>query len=177
MESNDDGDNIRELNIPEIEQYLDSHKKQIIDDDFVNHLIEVCNSTNTISDSSSLLSKVLDYMINVADDRGAFIDLWYESASKLDPQSRRIFFYETKLNSEEKVRSNTMYSREYEKQWFTNRANYRTIVLEGNCDKCKQPNIITLSHDAHRNLIKANSKQKFDCKSCNSKDSCVLSTF
>jgi hypothetical protein len=31
MESNDDGDNIRELNIPEIEQYLDSHKKQIID--------------------------------------------------------------------------------------------------------------------------------------------------
>jgi hypothetical protein len=31
MESNDNGDNIRELNIPEIEQYLDSHKKQIID--------------------------------------------------------------------------------------------------------------------------------------------------
>jgi len=31
MESNDDSDKIRELNIPEIEQYLDSHKKQIMD--------------------------------------------------------------------------------------------------------------------------------------------------
>jgi hypothetical protein len=149
---------------------------------FVNHLIEICNSTNTIYDSSSLLSHVLDYVINVADDRSSFIDLWYESASELDPDSKRTFLYETKLNTEQKVINNIIgYSKEYEKQWFDNRADYNTIVLEGNCEKCKKPNVIMLSHDDHRNLIKTDgvseSKQKFDCKFCNSKASCVLTTF
>ena len=31
-------------------------------------------------------------------------------------------------------------------QW----ANYDTIVLEGNCEKCKQPNVIMLSHEDHK---------------------------
>ena len=82
-------------------------------------MIEICNSTNKIDDTSSLPSYVLDYAINEADDRRSFIDLWYESASELDPDSKSIFFYETKLSTEQRVRNNIIdYSKEYEKQWF-----------------------------------------------------------
>ena len=153
---------------------------------FVNYLAEICNSSNEIYDITSLAYYVLDYMINEAQDRNLFIDLWYESANKLDSDSKELFLYESKLNVEQKVINNIVKGRssEYEKQWFVNRADYQTIVLEGNCEKCKHPNVIMLSHDDYRNLVKNNiidgmlgSKQKFDCKYCNSKNCVVISTF
>jgi hypothetical protein len=122
-------------------------------DNFVNYLIEACNSTNTtIYDSSSLLSYVLDYMINVANNRSSFIDLWYESAIKLDPYSRRIFFYEILKRKLEVI---YVIPKNLKNNWFANGANYNTIALEGDCEKCKQPNVITLLHKDHRYLIKA----------------------
>ena len=122
-------------------------------DNFVNYLIEACNSTNTtIYDSSSLLSYVLDYMINVANNRSSFIDLWYESAIKLDPYSRRIFFYEILKRKLEVI---YVIPKNLKNNWFANGANYNIIALEGDCEKCKQPNVITLLHKDHRYLIKA----------------------
>lgn len=153
---------------------------------FVNHLIEVCDSTNTIYDIALLLSYVLNYVINEAYDRNLFIDLWYESANELDSDSKSIFLYETKLNIEQKVRDNIIgYTKEYEKQWFASRVDYQKIVLEGNCEKCKQPSVVILSHAEHKKLVKNSNifdrisrrEQKFDCKHCNSKDSCVFTTF
>jgi hypothetical protein len=90
--------------------------------------------------------------------RNLFIDLWYESANKLDPVSRRIFLYESKLNVEQRVKNNvTGYSKEYEKQWFASRADYQRIVLEGDCEKCKRLNVIILTHENYRNLVKNSS--------------------
>ena len=79
--------------------FIDKLERRGLFDNFVNLLVEVCNSTNTIYDSPSLLSYVLDYTINVANNRSSFIDLWYESASELDPNSRRTFLYEIKLST------------------------------------------------------------------------------
>jgi hypothetical protein len=166
--------------------FFDGLMKKGLFDNFVNHLIEICNiNNNTIYDVTSLLSHVLDYAINDALDRNSFIDSWYESASELDPDSKKIFLYETKSNVEQKIRNNIMgYSKEYEKRWFAKRADYNTIVLEGNCEKCKHPSVVELSHDDHRNLIKnstfdqiSGNKQKFSCKYCNSEDTCMLLTF
>ena len=160
-------------------------KNRNLFDNFVNHLVEICNLNNRIGDATSLLSYVLDYVINEAYDRSSYIDLWYESASELDTDSKKIFLYESKLNVEQKIRNNIMgYSKEYERQWFVKKSDYNTIVLEGICEKCKQPNVIELSHDEHRNLIKnsifdqvSGNKQKFDCNYCHCKNSCVLLTF
>ena len=61
----------------------------------------------------------LDYVINEAYDRSLFIDVWYESMNELEPSNKRIFLYETKLNIEQKIRSNILgYSKKYEKKWF-----------------------------------------------------------
>jgi hypothetical protein len=166
--------------------FFDKLERRGLFGNFVSHFSDVCSSINALHDITSLVSYTLNEIINEAYDRNLFIDLWYESASELDSDSKKIFLYETKLNIEQKVIDNVIgYSKEFEKQWFANRADYDTIVLEGNCEKCKHPNILTLSHDEHRNLIKkrgifdriSGSKQKFDCKFCDSKGSCVLATF
>ena len=64
------------------------------------------------------------------------------------------------------------------------RSDYNTIVLEGDCEKCRQPNVIALSYKVYRGLIKKRSsldytsgnesKCKFNCKYCHSKNSCTL---
>ena len=78
---------------------------------FVNYLAEICNSSNEIYDITSLAYYVLDYMINEAQDRNLFIDLWYESANKLDSDSKELFLYESKLNVEQKVINNIVKGR------------------------------------------------------------------
>ena len=165
-----------------LEIFFDKLENKELFRNFVNYLIEMCNnSSNAIYDITSLLSYTLDYMINEAQDRNLFIDFWYESANKLDSDSRRIFLYETKLNVEQKVKNKILgYSKEYEKQWFASKADYQRIVLEGDCEKCKQPNVIILTHDDYRNLVKNSSiidgirisTQKFDCKYCKIKNRC-----
>jgi hypothetical protein len=126
-------------------------------------------------------------LLNEAPDRNLFIDLWYGSANELDPEGRNIFLYKRKLEIEENFRNNSIkgYSKEYEKQCFDNRANYEEIVLEGECRDCKKFNIATLSHDEYRTLIrdigswetKVGSLHKFDCRHCQSRNSCSLITF
>ena len=153
---------------------------------FVNHLIGLCDSTDSIYDITSLLSYVLNHVINKASDRNLFIDLWYESANELDSDGKSIILYEIKLNIEQKVMGNIIgHTKEYENQWFANRGDYQKIVLEGNCDKCKQPSVVILSHAEHKKLVKNSNvfdrifsrEQKFDCKHCNSKDSCIFTIF
>ena len=40
--------------------------------------------------------------------------------NELEPNNKRIFLYETKLNIEQKIRSNILgYSKEHEKKWYT----------------------------------------------------------
>ena len=45
-------------------------------DNFVNHMIHICNSDCAINEVELLLSYALDYVINEAYDRSLFIDVW-----------------------------------------------------------------------------------------------------
>jgi hypothetical protein len=150
--------------------------------DYVSFVIHL----NRINSIFHLVSVALNFMLNQAPKRNLFIDLFYESANGLDSEGKKIFLYERKLDIEENVRNNPKgYSREYEKQYFANRADYYKVVLEGECSRCKKPNVIIISHDEYKSLIqdidvfgtKRGSVYKFDCRFCGSKESCSLSTF
>jgi hypothetical protein len=170
-----------------LRKYLTRLQYKEIFDKFIDGINKVCNSDTRNFGIISLVGYALEYLLNDAPDRNQFLDLWYESANELDPEGRNIFLYKRKLEIEENFRNNSIkgYSKEYERQWFANRKNYDKIVLEGECHNCKESNIIILTHDEYRTLIrnigswniKVGNIRKFDCQYCQSKNSCSLTTF
>jgi hypothetical protein len=152
---------------------------------FVDYVTSVVH-ISPIRDTRDLVSVVLNFMLNRAPERDLFIDLFYESSNGLGSEGREIFLYQRKLDIEKNVRNNPNgYSKEYEKQCFATRADYNNIVLELECNECKKCSTIILDHDKHKSLIRDigsfglrhGNIQKFDCKHCQSQNSCSLLTF
>lgn len=168
-----------------LKEFVDNLQNKKLFSKFVDYVIFVLH-LNPIRDTFHLLSVVLNFILNNAPERNMFIDLFYDSANKLGSEGKEIFLYERKLEIEENFKNNIRrYSREYEKQCFVERADYKKIVLEVECNECKKSGIIKLSHDQYKSLIldanvfgiKLGSVQKFDCEYCQSKESCSLLTF
>lgn len=60
------------------------------------------------------------------------------------------------------------------------RADHESIVLKGNCEKCKQGTTVIISYFEYRNkstLVDRNDPIRLDCKICNTKDSYVIPKF
>ncbi len=60
------------------------------------------------------------------------------------------------------------------------RADHKSIVLKGNCEKCKQETTVIISYFDYKNkttLLDQNDPIRLDCEICKTKDSYIIPNF
>lgn len=66
-----------------------------------------------------------------------FVDLWEEAIGELDPETRKLFLYDQKLDYDQKMCSRSI-TKEYEMLRNDLRQDAKVIALEGFCHECNQ---------------------------------------
>ena len=147
----------------------------------VNHIILVCNSNLSIRSLEQLFYKVMDFGFDDREDRRNFLDLFHETIEELEPEVKDIVLYQMKLSAERKFEIKKNYlSRRYERYRFMYRANYESIVLEGNCENCNVESIVIWSYIDYRKKFSTLNRDdpiRLDCENCKTKNSFIIPNF
>jgi hypothetical protein len=175
------GDNYPYANIF-YKSFYKKTKEEGVFDKLVMHMVDLCNSNKKMENVDDLLESIYDLAFKDKADRRKFFDLWYENLEEQKPEVKDIFLYQMKLSAERRFfeAKNRQLSRKYEREQFKFRADHEKIVLEGNCEKCKQPTIVVCSYTEYRERfadMDGNDIVKFDCQSCKTKGSCIIPNF
>lgn len=97
-------------------------------------------------------------------------------------ETKNILLYKQKLFIErEFLLQARKKTKEVEKKQFDNRFEYNKIILEGFCGICEQSNIVTSQILQYKKMlidnIDENNNLLFDCKKCNTENSCIIPPF
>ena len=150
-------------------------------DKFIHHIIDLYNSNLSIKNISHLFTYAAEMRFKDKEISENFLNLYRETIEESDPDVQEIVLHQLKLLTERRFEDKMNYlSKDYEKYRFMFRTDYESIVLEGNCEKCKQRTILILSYFEYRKksvLVDLNDPIRLDCKICNAKDSYVIPNF
>jgi hypothetical protein len=174
------GDNHPYSNIYYKELYRKINDEGVFDK-LVSHIISLCdNNIRLIPDMEHLLLYALEFDFECKHDRKRFLHLQTAVIEKLPPDVKDIVLYEIKLSIERKFQMSRRYlSREYEKQCFRSRANHKTIILEGCCEKCRQYSIVRWSYAYYKEkqIELHNNNIRYHCPKCKIKFGCIIPVF
>jgi hypothetical protein len=144
-------------------------------------MIDQCNSNLSIKNIPHLFNYAVTVEFKDKEVSKNFLDLYRETIDELNPEVQDIVLYQLKLSTERRFEDKNNYlSKDYEKLRFMFRADHKSIVLEGNCEKCKQRTITVISYFEYRKrfvLAERDNPIRLDCEICNTKDSYVISYF
>jgi hypothetical protein len=156
-------------------------KDKEVFDKFIQHMIGQCNSNLSIKNIPHLFTYAVSMEFKDKEVSKNFLDLYRATIKELDPEVQNIVYYQLKLSTERRFEDKMNYlSKDYEKHRFMFRADHKSIVLEGYCEKCKQRTTKVISYFDYRNkttLIDRNDPIRLDCKICKTRDSYVIPNF
>jgi activator of HSP90 ATPase len=144
-------------------------------------MIGQCNSNLSIKNIPHLFNYAVSMEFKDKEASKNLLDLYRETIDELNPEVQNIVRYQLKLSTERRFEDKMNYlSKDYEKHRFMFRADHESIVLEGNCEKCKQRTTKVISYFDYRDkttLIDRNDPIRLDCEICKTKDSYVIPNF
>jgi len=150
-------------------------------DKFIHHIIDLYNSNISIKNIPHLFTYAVGMEFKDKEVSKNVLDLYRETIQELDPEDQAIVLYQLKLSTERRFEDKNSYlSKHYEKQRFMFRADHKSVVLEGNCESCKQTTVKIISYFEFRKkyvLIDRNHPIRMDCEICKTKDSYVIPYF
>jgi predicted metal-binding protein len=125
---------------------------------------------------------IVDFSPSNQNVRRQFFEIWNKAIKSMNNETQNIILYRHKLLIEQQFLSNTTKkTKELEKEQFENRSEYDKIVLEGFCNRCEQSNLVKWPIHQYKmlliNNIDENNNLFFDCKKCNTTNSCIIPLF
>jgi hypothetical protein len=144
-----------------------------------NPLRESCLSDSPPQTMKELLLKrniiILDPQIK--DKANQYLALWFESLRDLDKETKRLFLYNIKSETENEIMIQSRGPQSFEKKRFDYRSDYSSIVVEGLCNNCSyvQPRALDIEKYLKITLIRYDRRYALSrCNHCNDKGEVVL---
>jgi hypothetical protein len=108
----------------------------------------------------------VDTKINEKSDQ--YLKLWFESLTELDSETRNLFLYNIKSETENELMIRSLGPQTYEKKRFSNKEDYNSIVVEGVCNNCfyVQPRTLEIERYLKLTLIRSDHQFLFSCNHC-----------
>jgi hypothetical protein len=106
-----------------------------------------------------------------------YLKLWFESLMELDSETRSLFLYNIKSETENELMIRSLGPQTYEKTRFSNREDYNSVVVEGVCNSCSyvQPRTLGIEGYLKLTLIRVDQHYALSrCHHCKDKGIVVL---
>jgi hypothetical protein len=111
------------------------------------------------------------------DKANQYLKVWFESLMELDTETRNLFLYNIKSETENEMMIRSLGPQSYEKMRFGNKEDYNSIVVEGLCNNCSyvQPRVLEIEGFLKLTLVHFDQKYVLSsCHHCNNKGMVVL---
>lgn len=96
-----------------------------------------------------------------------YLKLWFESLMELDSETRNLFLYNIKSETENELMIRSLGPQTYEKERFDNKEDYNSIVVEGVCNNCFHVQPRTLGIEGYLKLTLIRSDHQYFLSRCN----------
>jgi hypothetical protein len=146
---------------------------------YVSILKEVFDSKSIkdITSFAGLLQNTVNLRFHNPANGLIFLDTWEEAIDELDPDTRKLYLYDQKLDYDQKMGKKAI-TKEYEMLRYDLRQDPEVIALEGYCYECKRRAVIHMKIlQYNRRLANAHTwldGRAFTCPKCNAPERTLL---